>query len=71
MFDVGRRQFIVLLVLATVGLRSAAAGQDLVAVAPELAKIEYQDARVRVVRLHIPEHASCRRTIVPDAWSFR
>jgi len=58
MFDVGKRRFIVLLVLATVGLLSAAAGQDLVAVAPELAKIEYQDARVRVVRLHIPEHAS-------------
>jgi hypothetical protein len=58
MFDVGKRRFIVLLVLATVGLLSAAAGQDLVAVAPELAKIEYQDGRVRVVRLHIPEHAS-------------
>jgi quercetin dioxygenase-like cupin family protein len=27
-------------------------------VAPELAKVEYEDARVRVVRLHIPEHAS-------------
>jgi quercetin dioxygenase-like cupin family protein len=58
MFDVAKRRFLVLLVLATVGLLSAAAGQDLVAVAPELAKIAYQDARVRVVRLHIPEHAS-------------
>jgi len=57
-FEVGRWRFIVLLAFATVGLLSAAAGQDLLAVAPELAKIEYQDARVRVVRLHIPEHAS-------------
>ncbi|HTD72443.1 MAG TPA: hypothetical protein VK652_02870 [Steroidobacteraceae bacterium] len=52
------RRCIVLLVLAAVGLLCEAAGQDLVAVAPELAKIEYQDARVRVVRLQIPEHAS-------------
>lgn len=36
----------------------AAVGQDLVTVAPELAKVEYEDARVRVVRLHIPENAS-------------
>lgn len=35
----------------------AALGQDLVTVAPELAKVEYEDARVRVVRLHIPENA--------------
>lgn len=58
MFEVGMRRCIVLLVLAAVGLLCEAAGQDLVAVAPELAKIEYQDARVRVVRLQIPEHAS-------------
>jgi quercetin dioxygenase-like cupin family protein len=57
MFEVGKRRFIVLLVLSAVGLLCAAAGQDLVAVAPDLAKIEYQDARVRVVRLQIPEHA--------------
>ena len=29
--------------------------------APELARVEYEDARVRVVRLHIPEHASFQR----------
>jgi quercetin dioxygenase-like cupin family protein len=58
MFEVGRWRFKVLLALATVGALSTAASQDLVAVAPELAKVEYEDARVRVVRLHIPEHAS-------------
>jgi quercetin dioxygenase-like cupin family protein len=58
MFEVGKWRFTVLLALATVGLLSAAAGQDLVAVAPELAKVEYEDARVRVVRLRIPEHTS-------------
>ena len=58
MFEVGKRRFIVLLVLAAVGPLSGAVGQDLVAVAPALAKIEYQDARVRVVRLKIPKHAS-------------
>lgn len=47
-----------LLALAMAGPLSAAVGQDLVAVAPELAKVEYEDARVRVVRLRIPEHAS-------------
>lgn len=36
----------------------AASAQDLVAVAPELAKVEYEDARVRVVRLHIPANAT-------------
>ncbi|MEP6548278.1 MAG: hypothetical protein ABJD53_12515 [Gammaproteobacteria bacterium] len=46
-----------LLALALVGPLSAV-GQDLVVVAPELAKVEYEDARVRVVRLRIPEHAS-------------
>lgn len=58
MFEVGRWQFTVLLALATVGPVSAAADQDLVAVAPELAKVEYEDARVRVVRLRIPAHTS-------------
>ena len=48
----------VLFALATAGAVSAAAGQDLLVVAPQLAKVEYEDARVRVVRLHIPEHAS-------------
>lgn len=33
-------------------------GQDLLTVAPRLAKVEHEDERVRVVRLHIPEHAS-------------
>lgn len=58
MFEFGRWQLNALLALAIVGAPSAAAGQDLVAVAPELAKVEYEDARVRVVRLQIPEHAS-------------
>ncbi len=58
MFEFGRWRFKVLLALAAIGALSAAAAQDLVAVAPELAKVEYEDARVRVVRLHIPEHAS-------------
>lgn len=47
-----------LIVFAMLACLSSAAAQDLVAVAPELAKVEYEDARVRVVRLHIPEHAS-------------
>ena len=47
-----------LLALASLAAATTAAGQDLVAVAPELAKVEYEDARVRVVRLHIPEGAS-------------
>jgi quercetin dioxygenase-like cupin family protein len=47
-----------------------AAAQDLVAVAPELARVEYEDARVRVVRLHIPArtevgmHDRPRRVVV-------
>lgn len=32
--------------------------QDLVAVAPDLATVEYEDARVRVVRLRIPQNGS-------------
>jgi quercetin dioxygenase-like cupin family protein len=48
----------VLIALMTIGPISAAAGQDLLAVAPEFAKAEYEDAHVRIVRLHIPEHAS-------------
>lgn len=47
-----------LLALAAAGALTAAAAQDLVLVAPALAKVEYQDARVRIVRLRIPEHAS-------------
>jgi quercetin dioxygenase-like cupin family protein len=58
MLELGRRRFEVLLAFAMVGALSAAAGQDLVTVAPEFAKVEYEDARVRIVRLHIPEHAS-------------
>lgn len=56
--EFGRRRFKALLAIALVGPLSSAAGQDLLAVAPELAKVEYEDARVRVVRLRIPEHAS-------------
>lgn len=58
MITVGKRRFVLLLVLAASGLFVEALGQDLVAVAPDLAKVEYEDARVRVVRLKIPEHAS-------------
>jgi quercetin dioxygenase-like cupin family protein len=47
-----------LLVLAACAAPAAHAGQDLVAVAPELAQVEHEDARVRVVRLRIPEHAT-------------
>jgi quercetin dioxygenase-like cupin family protein len=47
-----------LLALTLLGRLPAAAARDLVAVAPELAKVEYEDAHVRVVRLRIPEHAS-------------
>ncbi|MEP6885487.1 MAG: hypothetical protein ABJC66_12115 [Gammaproteobacteria bacterium] len=49
-------KFLLALALTLVGPLSAV-GQDLVVVAPELAKVEYEDARVRVVRLRIPEHA--------------
>jgi hypothetical protein len=44
--------------------------QDLLAVAPQLAQVEYEDARVRVVRLRIPEsgdvamHDRPRRVVV-------
>ena len=37
---------------------SAAAGQDLVAVASQAATVEYEDARIRVVRLRIPPGGS-------------
>jgi hypothetical protein len=57
-FQIGRWRFKVLLTLAALGQISEAVGQDLRAVSPELAKVEYEDARVRVVRLRIPEHAS-------------
>jgi len=36
----------------------SALAQDLVAIAPQAAKVEYEDARVRVVRLRIPEKGS-------------
>lgn len=44
--------------LAMLAWLPAAVAQDLVALVPELAKVEYEDARVRIVRLHIPEHAT-------------
>lgn len=47
-----------LLALSLAVLPVVGVSQDLVTVAPELAKVEYEDARVRVVRLHIPEGAS-------------
>ncbi len=47
-----------LIAFAWLGAAPVAAAQDLVAVAPELATVEHEDARVRVVRLHIPGHAS-------------
>jgi len=58
MLALARWRYLGLLALLAVGAVSAAAGQDLAAVAPELAKVVYEDARVRVVRLHIPENAS-------------
>ena len=58
MIDARSWRLPVLLVLAMLGRLLPAAAQDLVAVVPELAKVEYEDARVRVVRLHIPERAS-------------
>ncbi len=45
--------------------------QDLVAVAPQAAKVEYEDARLRVVRLHIaqiaslPMHDRPARVVIP------
>lgn len=48
-----------LLAASILGLCFATAvGQDLATVAPHNVKVEHEDARVRVVRLHIPEHAS-------------
>src|ERR1051326_7105002 len=50
---------------------SAAWCQDLVAVAPKAAKVEYEDARVRVVRLKIaphetlPMHDRPSRVVIP------
>jgi quercetin dioxygenase-like cupin family protein len=58
MFEFSQRRIKLLLALAVICARTAAAGQDLVTVTPEFAKVEYEDARVRIVRLHIPEHAS-------------
>lgn len=51
------RQAALLLALAILAPAPGATAQDLVAVAPALAKVEYEDARVRVVRLHIPANA--------------
>lgn len=59
-----------LLVLALAAPLPVSASQDLVVVAPGLAKVEYEDARVRVVRLRIPEqgtvpmHDRPRRVVV-------
>jgi hypothetical protein len=52
--------FAVMLAAATIASLSSrpAFAQDLVAVAPDQAKVEYEDARVRIVRLRIPENAS-------------
>lgn len=47
-----------LLALAMLAHPLASAAQDLVVVAPGLAKVEYEDARVRIVRLRIPGQAS-------------
>ena len=58
MIDTRMWRVVVLIALTTFGPMEVAAGQDLVAVAPEYAKVEYEDARVRVVRLQIPQHAS-------------
>ena len=50
---------------------SPAGAQDLVAVAPDAAKVEYEDARVRVVRLKMaantssPMHDRPRRVVIP------
>lgn len=47
-----------LLFLLIAELPTQAVGQDLLAVAPFLAQVEYEDSRVRVVRLRIPERAA-------------
>ncbi len=66
----GRRGGAVALAACAMLGASPAPAQDLVKIAPELAKVEYEDARVRVVRLHIPEqgfvamHDRPRRVVV-------
>lgn len=55
----------------TLLLATAALGQDLLAVAPAAAKVEYEDAHVRVVRLRLspheelPMHDRPSRVVVP------
>lgn len=49
-----RFQTAAVLVLTLAALSSTARPQDLLTVAPQAAKVEYEDARIRVVRLHIP-----------------
>lgn len=55
----------------TLLLASAALGQDLLAVAPAAAKVEYEDAHVRVVRLRLapheelPMHDRPSRVVIP------
>lgn len=52
------RSIPLLLAFAMLAPLGAKAAPDLVALAPDLARVEYEDARVRVVRLHIPQNAS-------------
>ena len=51
---------LVMVLLALIALAGATrvSGQDLVSIAPDAAKIEYEDSRVRVVRLRIAPNAS-------------
>ncbi len=44
----------VVLIALMAGLSTLAHSQDLLTVAPQTARVEYEDARIRVVRLHIP-----------------
>lgn len=54
-----------------IALFSPAWCQDLVAIAPQVTKVEYEDARVRVVRLKVPPNTSIpthdrpRRVVIP------
>lgn len=47
-----------MLLFCSVAGLSATAAQDLVAVASQAATVEYEDARIRVVRLRIPPGGS-------------
>lgn len=49
---------LILVAQAIAGSLPAATAQDLIAVAPERALVEYEDARIRVVRLRIPAGAT-------------